>query len=247
MTYCTKEDLESVLSQYFGPFMKKLDVLNEAVEALGCEQQNLRTCVEALSAAMTTRADNTDRRVNDLVQRADAVETSIRKLETQLAEHPQISLSPEHILCELEDRCKRATNVIMFDVPEASDQGRQHVATILEPLAISSNPVHCARIGASASHCKSGHLAGAIRERPRPLVITFKSRYDALLVLKNRDKLKLGGRLIQAKSDQTVMQREQLVAARADLEDRRQRGETHWTIKFQRGVPRVVEIGVSAA
>lgn len=48
------------------------------------------------------------------------------------------------------------------------------------------------------------------------------------------------------KSGLTVMQRQQPAAVKADLEDRKQRGETHWSTKFQRGVPRVVEISASA-
>lgn len=46
---------------------------------------------------------------------------------------------------------------------------------------------------------------------------------------------------VQVKSDQTERQRSQLTAAKAALEVNKKSGEADWTIKFIKGVPKVVK------
>lgn len=243
ISYCTKEDLESILSKYIGVFLTKQDILCEKIEALACDQQKLQNSVNKLSDALSLRIDSTDIRLEDVVKRTNIIEGSIQNLQMEAADHLQSALSHENIIREIEDRNRRASNVIMFDIPEAFDQDLQQVGAIIEPLGISATPVSLTRIGETGRCYKArqGEAVG-VEHHPRPLIVTFNSRSAALQVLKNRHRLVVGDRPIQVKSDQTIMQREQLVAARRNLEDRRMRGEMEWTIKFQHGVPKVVKI-----
>lgn len=107
----------------------------------------------------------------------------------------------------------------MFDVPEALHHDHHLVCSILRPLAI----LHCVRFKLAAGHTI-----------PRPLIVTLNSRSHFLHTHNNRSNERMGSRSFPPKSDQTPLQRENLVVATVELERRKDEG-VDYTIKFWQG------------
>lgn len=228
----TLQDLHSVLAGCFKKSNSKFDGIAHRMDLIANKQQT----VETSTAAINNRMDRVENRMEATETRMDNVESGMIVIQSDLAELGHSGLSDEEILREAEDRNRRATNLIFFNVPQAPDQGHQQIITTFESLNIATAAVRCMRIGSTPP-------ADAHRG-PRPVCVTFGSREEAQHVFKNRATLKLNGQPVKIKFDHTKKQREQLSAARALLDEKKKSGDNEGTIQYQNNVPRVVKKSV---
>ncbi|KAK5647712.1 hypothetical protein RI129_002604 [Pyrocoelia pectoralis] len=131
---------------------------------------------------------------------------------------------------EISERRRRENNVILFNVEE-NDQDLNTVKTTIHQVSatVDTNDLKVYRIGNVRTD-----------NRPRPIIITLKSRNDVLTVLKNKNTLKTNRSRIVIASDQTPLQRKYLEDLRTELATRSNNGEKDLTIKYLKGVPKII-------
>lgn len=143
------------------------------------------------------------------------------------------STSDEESFSDFMDRQARSKNVILFNVPEASnDSNTSDVLTverILNKLALDTKPITVQRLG------KPG-------EKTRPLKISLTSAPDVFKILSSSKKLKSDQIFNEVKitSDKTPKQRLFLQNLRNELNTRRSNGESNLTIKYLKGIPSII-------
>lgn len=135
------------------------------------------------------------------------------------------ALKDNEILVELQERQKRASNVMLFNVPEGRDLDEAKV--ILSILTNDPpNILHVSRLGKSNTN------------NARALKLTLPSPNDAQKLVKNGYKLK--GKKIYINLDLTAKQRELDKKLVTELKARKERGE-NVTIRYQNGHPHIVQ------
>lgn len=152
------------------------------------------------------------------------------------------SADSEVIISEVAERQKRASNIIIFNAPESNDVDpvirKQHDKQIVETFlrqVYDSIPA-----AAPTMDIKPFRLGRRVNENIRPLKVTLHSRDDALFLLKNKARI-AGRTTMKMVADLTPMQREHMTNLRKQLETRTLNGEKGITIKYVRGIPKIVE------
>ncbi|KAF6211574.1 hypothetical protein GE061_012087 [Apolygus lucorum] len=145
----------------------------------------------------------------------------------------------EEVVGELEDRRRRAPNVLVYDFtePDSSKARLQAIEEDLKNFKAELNGV-------------SPELAGLVRrltrigerhpDKIRPLKVTFDSPHSATdFLVKNRA---MNPPVFSASSDKTPRQREHLNVLRSELKRRTDEGERNLTIKYRNSVPQIVSL-----
>lgn len=140
----------------------------------------------------------------------------------------------EDVLEEIQERERRARNLILFDMEEtvasvrkegeAADKSRVEETFLV--IAPGVEIMKTQRIGKS----RAGHV--------RPLMVTLSSKIEAVTILKNKYKYKGQTKI---KQDLTKQQREYLRNLRARLGTMQEAGINDKTIRYINGVPRIVD------
>ncbi|EZA49827.1 hypothetical protein X777_11808 [Ooceraea biroi] len=142
-----------------------------------------------------------------------------------------VSLAEEDLFAEIAERESRASNIIMFslDEPEHSDSNdvsdKDLVNDVLHTILPSLEPSYKVR-----------RLGVKKHGQPRPLCVSFSSKQEAILVLRNKGKYTGPAKIYQ---DQTPKQRKYLMNLRAHLRELQDAGESK-TIRYIGGVPKIV-------
>lgn len=146
----------------------------------------------------------------------------------------------EFIINEINERNKRASNLILYNINESdstqSDLRITHdlnqvnivIKSILNNATTLPSPVKVIRLGRSQSN------------KPRPLKVVFNSVSDVFDILKNKRNLSIDHPNVSVSSDRTQIQRDYMQKLREQLTTRSSNGENGLTIKFIKGVPKII-------
>lgn len=246
----TLADLHAALASHFAVFTEQQNALKAMVSDLATEQRQLRQIVTSFQESsdmkvqeladeqkmLRSAVDNSvmavTARIDEMEGRLEAVGNSLAETQSDIEDLRNRGLSEDEIVAEVEERTRRAHNILVFDIPEPADTDPARVAGILAPLALPSDAYTVSRLG------KAPPLAAG--RKPRPIMVTFNSRGNARHVLRNKASLTLEGKAVAVRGDDMNRQRDLLKQARTALEERRKAGDADWTIRFVNGVPRVV-------
>lgn len=175
-------------------------------------------------------------RVNAEIQK---VSSRIDELENRLcASNSEPASNPvvlENVVEEIQERERRAQNLIFFDVEESvvSGLGDETVADeskvneAVRVIAPEIKIVKTMRIGRS----RTGHV--------RPLKVILADKDDAITILKNKYKYRGHAKI---KQDLSKQQRDYLRNLRARLGSMHDSGITNKTIRYINGTPKIVDM-----
>lgn len=144
----------------------------------------------------------------------------------------------ESLIQEINERQKRANNVIVFNLEEVNsthpDQqevnDKNQVKNILKSIpSIDLNNLRVTRLGAQKP-----------TNKPRPLRVTLADHSQVLQVLKNKQTLITTNNKLKFKSDETPRQREYMKSLQSELLAKQENGQDNLTIKYVRGIPTIV-------
>ncbi|KAJ8671470.1 hypothetical protein QAD02_002729 [Eretmocerus hayati] len=160
------------------------------------------------------------------------VNDRLDKLE-RAANQPAQGDSLDAIVSEVQDRNSRLNNLIMYNIPENSNQDPS-----LDLQAVKNNlkKIKDFRLG-NISVRRIGSGEGS--DKPRPLLVVMNSRADVMKVLGNKRFLPKN---VAVSTDKTKAQREKLNAVRAEMERINDaHGSRCKTIKYIGGTPTIVD------
>lgn len=136
--------------------------------------------------------------------------------------------SSETIINEINERQKRANNIIIYKLQETQDDDTETIKGIVKDIApeVNLNNVKTYRLGKKTN-------------TPRPVKVVFDSKEDALIVVKNKSKLKNLKYDVNINMDQTKMQLDYYKSIKSELEARKARGENNLYIRYMNGIPTI--------
>lgn len=142
-----------------------------------------------------------------------------------VASNSRYSNHDDDIWTEINDRYSRASNIMLYNVPETGDDERE-VSSVLSRLCTAPQPaVHFARVG-------KRNAKGA-----RAIKVTLNSVDEAKTVLRNRGKLK--GTNVYINMDLTPKQRKLEKSVLSEFKNRKSKGEKV-QLKYRGGAPCIV-------
>lgn len=158
-----------------------------------------------------------------LLAKVDQLEAELLLMKSQ-NHHPV--LSEEVIVTEIGERQKRASNVMLYNVPENTDDIHEVTTISRELTGINDlNVVRAVRVGKPNKN-------GA-----RPIKVTYQNPEVAMMVIKNKRKINKS-RKIFVEPDMTPQQMITMKKLKDELQDRKNKGEKA-VIKYTNGVPHI--------
>lgn len=150
---------------------------------------------------------------------------------------PEKLLSEDDILSEIEDRQRRANNILIYNMPESSaDKEFRRRDDISKFVAL----VNAAAIEDEIDTDGCHRMGKNISDRPRPLLIRFKQYASVTKVLK---KYKPKNNIFLNR-DLTLRQRNASYLVRQEFRNRRTVGETNIRLVYHNGIPKIVATDV---
>ncbi|KAK5646506.1 hypothetical protein RI129_004970 [Pyrocoelia pectoralis] len=172
--------------------------------------------------------------INDLRRLILELKTEVERLKLA-SENQRINstANADEIITEVAERPRRSRNVIMYNLDDDdNDQDLVKAKDVIKKISnVSTDDIKVFRLGKVRNATK-----------PRPLKIIFMNSDDAINVLRNNPKLKKINQKLVVRSDLTKIQMDHINNLRRDLQERISRGENDITIKYVRGVPRIVKV-----
>lgn len=170
--------------------------------------------------------------LTDLRNSISNINERLSRLESQIVKSDTLSDNTfEDVVNETLERISREKNVMVAGVPEDINC-EEVVENIIKTTCGNTDNtlvVKAYRVG----HKKS--------IKPRLIKIELSSKKDAIHVLKNKNKLQNSiFKNYKLKGDETLRQRNYLKTLRTELNSRLDRGEVGLTIKYFRGVPKII-------
>ena len=182
-------------------------------------------------------------KVGDLNNRVDAVTAAHQTLAMHSALQEQriskLEAAPcpagtDDVIEELNDRVARARNIIIFELPEPQNVSLEQART---------TDAECARtllqgICPLGSHDLVVHRLGkSSSSKSRPLCVGLDSSATVKRILQNKHRYEGPCKI---SDDKTPLQRASLKLLREKLRDHHKKGESDMTIRYIRGVPKIV-------
>lgn len=174
--------------------------------------------------------------------RAD-LDNRFKNLELRMAETPTAQGNQfEDIVSEAAERIKRSGNVLIRGIPETASTGghpsNDDTAKVMQLIEAVQGPDH---VVPPISVKRVGKSIGG---KPRTLIATFNCPEDARKILRNKKRL---ANIESFKNtfisdDMTPRQLKHLQDMRLQLKQRIESGEGNITIKYIKGVPRIVSL-----
>lgn len=237
----TKSSTEMEVKNQISNLAKKPNTSNKDVvgllsNMLGLlmEQKNdMRLLFEELRVNHLTRINKLENEMVELRKTIERLDNSIEANTNGTSKTDAVNeVSSESLFNEFHDRAQRAKNIIIHEIPESNSQDTrvrinhdlEQVAEILGKLDVSTRDFKAIRLGRPGN-------------KIRPLKVLFNNENVASSCLKNRRLLRDSIRL---NADLTIMQRDQIRKAYAELDQRKQKGEKNLNVKFIKGIPKVV-------
>lgn len=145
----------------------------------------------------------------------------------------------ETIISEINERNRRASNILVFNVKESSSQSREQ--RINHDIQQSSEIIKKIAPEVRTENIRVFRLGTVEGQKDRPLKIMLSSATDALAILKGKNRLGRDSGIV-IRSDQTPLQRDYLKGLQQTLEVRKKNGEQDLTIKYKNGVPEIMKL-----
>jgi septal ring factor EnvC (AmiA/AmiB activator) len=228
--------MELLLAQ-MSELSKKVDNLIGKVD--GLKQEDIAPIKEDIKT-ITSKIDSLEPRIAASENRIDDLEREVGVLKTGSGH-----LNPEEIYSEFNERCRRARNVILYNVKENSSKDvkvkQEHDKRVVTKIVSSMNSQ------IDSSGVKTFRLGKFIRDKPRPLKVIFSSAEEARYFFQNfsKDEIERMDSTLAELSisrDRTPQERNYLNKLREELRNRTDKGEKDLTIKYSNGIPSIVKV-----
>lgn len=203
---------------------EEINDIKNVTNKLTIEQNSVRNDVLNLKDNITDTGKRIDSLVSDFEQLKDTVST------------PSVASTLELMMTEIREREERSKNIIMIGVPEMINDNREdgknsekyEVLRLTRVIhAECPEPTYITRLGKYTPN------------RNRPIKVCYASQETVKNLLRQRNNLKSEIRVF---SDQTPQQQTYMKTLKDQLKRRIDDGDKDLTIKYIKGVPRIVKL-----
>lgn len=246
--FCNRVDCVSLnnhptntLNSKIDEFSEKMDNMLDWMKKLANIPSDIASIKKELKEVNQTLA-SLEPRLSGAEQRIDSLERDIKSLKST----DQESVSCDLVLEEIAQRNRCACNVIAYGVNESSSSNStlrvNHDSSLITLMVDAFCPNQN-----KTPEFKSFRIGRSSERGPRPLKIIFKAQSDVAYFMSNYNIDTLHG-LDQSLAnasisrDRTKNERKRLDELRQQLKTRTDSGETGLTIKYQNGIPKIVNV-----
>lgn len=206
-----------------------LDQIQKINNKISTSGEPAKTYAQVLTDTNTLK--NQVKELENVIQQRTYVPTA------DISDIARVSPGIENTIGELQDREKRAQNILIFGFLEVDNMDREErhkkegdaIKEVLKKLNNNQEPE-------KFEYFRMGKYN---KEKTRPIKILFEKKETALKYLKAKDKLVRDNAYI--KSDQTKIQRDFLKRVLAELQTRKERGETDIRLKYIKNIPTIIK------
>lgn len=222
------ENTNNALLNQMAGFASLLSELSSKMDKIA----NLPDKIDALDMKLT----NFEKRITRTEERLNALETA--KIE------PKAAAAPDFIISELNDRTRRANNIMIFNLNESTSNDVNELKR--HDKELSGRILEATCPGLISYQYMATRIGKKDPKKTRPLKIILQKASDAMEVLKSFssdhmsaiDKAFDGVRILR---DRTPHEIKFLNNLKEELKLRQDKGETGLTIKFRNGVPEIIK------
>lgn len=233
----------SILTNMSQTQTDKLDKISQQVSAVTNQISQIKITTDQLSLEQN-RVKNELLKLEssklELVSKIEALTNDIGNLRSSTSGNTQTTMIPPHVnmISEIHDRFQREKNIVVSglqeinsgDSAERSKYDKQEVIKMIrvaDPNCI--EPIKCFRLGKYNSN------------KSRPIKVCFSSAETAKSILRNKNNIYKEINNIKFYSDQTPLQKEEMLKLRVELNKRTEEGEDNLAIKYVKGVPKIIK------
>lgn len=239
---CGRHDCVPLDSQPQNILLTQLTLLTNTISTLSTKVDAL-TSLPSKVDSLIAQMDTLNKNLQSLECRVVANEVKINDLELNLGKVKDLT-TPEDTIAEINDRTRRANNLIIFKLPESSSTNlntrvQKDTANFRKFLdffvpELSEVDFKCHRVGkprkdqirpVKVIFCNSDH--------PRAFMSSFKK--EALVEIDSCFSE------VSVARDRTDRERQHLNHLRIELDERLKKGEINLTIKYNNGIPSIVK------
>lgn len=220
-----------------------------------CKKSYLHTCVDLTSSEVRTIKSkkglswtcrtclSVGNDINELKAIIIALKNEVAELKNHRKGKDEVNgRAFEEIIQEVSERQKRKQNLIIYGVEEprnenpkiSTEQDKQKVADLLSFLSVPAGSITPIRLGQPPDNSA----------KTRPIKIVLQSESNVHIAVKNAKKLKTSDSFknISVSLDRTPRQIAYYRNVKADLDDRKSKGEENLIIKYVGGVPTITAL-----
>lgn len=250
-----RAEFMSFLNEFSKSQKENTSQIRQDLQEIKEEIKNLRVTTNILSqnyinlseevSTLKTESSETNKKIEILEKQLLVMKNSDSynsQIDNNEQTYSQSTKSPvacdQDLLLELQDRCERLKNVILEGIPEINNKDRQARqkhdldSTMNKLITIYKdcpNPIKLIRLGKyKPEEQTNGRL----------IKVCFTTSDPVRILLRNRSKLSDNVRLF---SDQTPSQKLYLKRLKNELSDREKAGESNLTIKYIKGIPKIIK------
>lgn len=235
-----RKEMLSFLQDFTKSQEERSETLHQEIKDIKSEIKNNSVILQSIEAeqnAFKSELDNIKTLTNTLQQKMTLLEDDLSNVKNNSPKpaSPPDPISYDATILEVLDRSRREKNVVIIGIPEAenSDVSHRRAYDKTEAMKI---------LTTIFPECPSPRLVlrlgKFIQHKNRPIKVCFESQETAKSILRNKKHHPIFSPRIYA--DQTLYQQRQIKNLRNELQSRQQKGETNLTIKYFKGVPKII-------
>lgn len=216
------------MSENISTIKEKVDDIKITLNNLVTEQNKLKSDISEVQL----KAIATDKKLEQMQSEIDKMKENSKSTLPSLV----TSNVYESIMTEVRERELRSKNIIIVGIQEPvstskderTDMDMDKVINIIKMTGVNCLPEKLFRLGKYNPN------------KNRSLKVCFKSSETAISILRGKTDVKYDN--IKIYSDQTPQQQEFLKNLKEEFKSRSENGENNLTIKYVKGVPKIVQI-----
>ncbi|KOB70198.1 Uncharacterized protein OBRU01_15813 [Operophtera brumata] len=221
---------------------EKLNTISRDVSLIRDQITQIKSTTDNLAAEQTKLKQEmlkvADFNINS-EQKIKTIEDDIQTLKTiSVINQPSATLYYDNMISEIYERSQRERNIIIIGVNEikaTNSEERRNYDTNEVNKVLKSIVSDCIQPK------KVFRLGKYIDGKPRPIKACFETSEIAKLILRNKSMLNKELTSAKIYSDETPLQKKTMQHLRDELKCRTEAGEKDLTIKYIRGVPKVIQ------
>lgn len=201
--------------------------------------------ISDLSHNITAKLDEFSNSFKVLEERVTCNEERIKNVERQLGDTPRGDVDPDVTIAEINERARRAKNVMLFNLPESNNRDvnakKEHDLKLIKGICLELMP------GASVDITATLRVGKKQSDKPRPLKVVLKDESVVKTLLKNFS-VDIASRYdrrlstLRMSRDRTPLEIKYFKKLVTELEARKGSGEGDLRIVYRNGIPQIQKV-----